>query len=164
MIRWRSCDGLAECVFFPPFLGLFGRVCGVWQSNHALEKGVSFAASCACAGLQLGGATLSETKAGCRKGIAPHYRRMLCNTNARCRLSCNERLQESVAADHGRPSTAFRDAVFPIYGKEVTKFAVLGLLKFFIVFVLTITRDTKDTLVVRHLWWSLVRAGKALLT
>lgn len=42
-----------------------------------------------------------------------------------------------------------RDAVFPIYGTyEVTKFFLLGSMKFFIIFVLTLTRDTKDTLVV----------------
>ena len=42
-----------------------------------------------------------------------------------------------------------RDAVFPIYGKnEITKFALLGVMKFFIIFVLTLTRDTKDTLIV----------------
>ncbi|GMI59658.1 hypothetical protein ScalyP_jg4020 [Parmales sp. scaly parma] len=38
--------------------------------------------------------------------------------------------------------------VFPIYGPEVKKFALLSSIKFFIVFVLTITRDTKDTLIV----------------
>lgn len=42
-----------------------------------------------------------------------------------------------------------RDAIFPIYGKnEVTKFLLLGMMKFFIIFVLTLTRDTKDTLIV----------------
>ena len=42
----------------------------------------------------------------------------------------------------------FRDAVFPIYGREVRKFFSMGMIKFLIVFVLTITRDVKDTLIV----------------
>lgn len=42
-----------------------------------------------------------------------------------------------------------RDAVFPIYGREETgKFLALGGVQFFIIFVLTLTRDLKDTLVV----------------
>mmetsp|Transcript_21352 Transcript_21352/g.25434 ORF Transcript_21352/g.25434 Transcript_21352/m.25434 type:complete len:490 (-) Transcript_21352:273-1742(-) len=42
-----------------------------------------------------------------------------------------------------------RESLFPIHGrKEVTKFLLLGFMKFFIIFVLTLTRDTKDTLVV----------------
>ncbi len=41
-----------------------------------------------------------------------------------------------------------RDAVFPIYGREVRKFFSMGMIKFLIVFVLTITRDVKDTLIV----------------
>lgn len=42
-----------------------------------------------------------------------------------------------------------RDSLFPIHGrKEITKFLLLGFMKFFIIFVLTLTRDTKDTLVV----------------
>jgi len=42
-----------------------------------------------------------------------------------------------------------RDSIFPIHGRnEITKFLLLGVMKFFIIFVLTLTRDTKDTLVV----------------
>jgi ATP:ADP antiporter, AAA family len=42
-----------------------------------------------------------------------------------------------------------RQAVFPIHGKdEVTKFLLLGSIKFFIILALTLTRDTKDTLIV----------------
>lgn len=42
-----------------------------------------------------------------------------------------------------------RRTVFPIYGStEVTKFLLLGTIKFFIILALTLTRDTKDTLVV----------------
>mmetsp|Transcript_29221 Transcript_29221/g.67061 ORF Transcript_29221/g.67061 Transcript_29221/m.67061 type:complete len:624 (-) Transcript_29221:796-2667(-) len=48
-----------------------------------------------------------------------------------------------------RALSRLRDAVFPIYGGyEMTKFFSLGLIKFFIIFVLTLTRDTKDTLIV----------------
>ena len=42
----------------------------------------------------------------------------------------------------------FRSAVFPIYGKEVNKFMLMGAIKFFVIMALTLTRDTKDTLVV----------------
>jgi hypothetical protein len=39
--------------------------------------------------------------------------------------------------------------IFPIYGKhEITKFLLIGSIKFFIILALTLTRDTKDTLVV----------------
>mmetsp|Transcript_2874 Transcript_2874/g.7819 ORF Transcript_2874/g.7819 Transcript_2874/m.7819 type:complete len:640 (-) Transcript_2874:81-2000(-) len=47
---------------------------------------------------------------------------------------------------------SWRDArrtVFPIYGnEEVEKFLLIGAIKFFIIMALTLTRDTKDTLVV----------------
>jgi len=41
-----------------------------------------------------------------------------------------------------------RKTIFPIYGEEVTKFFLLGFIKFFIIMALTLTRDLKDTLVV----------------
>ena len=41
-----------------------------------------------------------------------------------------------------------RAAVFPIYGSEVNKFLLMGAIKFFVIMALTLTRDTKDTLVV----------------
>lgn len=42
-----------------------------------------------------------------------------------------------------------RDAVFPIYGRQETgKFLALGGIQFFIIFVLTLTRDLKDTLII----------------
>eukprot|EP00548_Thalassiothrix_antarctica_P016455 CAMPEP_0194186886 /NCGR_PEP_ID=MMETSP0154-20130528/48704_1 /TAXON_ID=1049557 /ORGANISM="Thalassiothrix antarctica, Strain L6-D1" /LENGTH=512 /DNA_ID=CAMNT_0038906245 /DNA_START=152 /DNA_END=1687 /DNA_ORIENTATION=+ len=42
-----------------------------------------------------------------------------------------------------------RNIIFPIYGqKEVVKFLLIGTIKFFIIMALTLTRDTKDTLVV----------------
>ncbi|CAN0229258.1 unnamed protein product, partial [Phaeothamnion confervicola] len=44
-----------------------------------------------------------------------------------------------------------RDAVFPVYGRlEAAKFISLGGLQFFIIFVLTLTRDMKDALIVTH--------------
>lgn len=47
------------------------------------------------------------------------------------------------------PLAKVRDAIFPIYGKqEVTKFLLIGSIKFFIILALTFTRDLKDTLVV----------------
>jgi len=47
-------------------------------------------------------------------------------------------------------SKAVRDAIFPIYGREVHKFFAMGMIKFLVVFVLTITRDLKDSLIVTH--------------
>ena len=45
--------------------------------------------------------------------------------------------------------TKVRQAIFPIYGnQEVKKFLLIGSIKFFIILALTLTRDTKDTLVV----------------
>ena len=46
-------------------------------------------------------------------------------------------------------SSKIRNAIFPVYGiEEITKFMLLGFLKFFIIIALTLTRDTKDTLIV----------------
>jgi len=46
-------------------------------------------------------------------------------------------------------STSYiRQALFPIYGSEVDKFLKIGFIKFFVIFVLTLTRDTKDTMIV----------------
>ena len=45
-------------------------------------------------------------------------------------------------------ASKFRAAVFPIYGAEVKKFLLMGSIKFFVIMALTLTRDTKDTLVV----------------
>jgi len=45
--------------------------------------------------------------------------------------------------------TKIRRTVFPIHGQqEVTKFLLIGAIKFFIILALTLTRDTKDTLIV----------------
>jgi AAA family ATP:ADP antiporter len=45
--------------------------------------------------------------------------------------------------------TKLRRTIFPIYGKQETiKFLLIGSIKFFIIMALTLTRDTKDTLVV----------------
>ena len=41
-----------------------------------------------------------------------------------------------------------RRTVFPIYGEEVKKFFLISSIKFYIILALTLTRDTKDTLVV----------------
>jgi hypothetical protein len=50
----------------------------------------------------------------------------------------------------GEGAGMFRNAVFPIYGREIKKFLSMGMIKFLIVFVLTITRDIKDSLIVTH--------------
>ena len=45
--------------------------------------------------------------------------------------------------------SAIRNAFFPIHGKEeVTKFLLIGSIKFFVILALTLTRDNKDTMVV----------------
>ncbi|CAM9870717.1 unnamed protein product [Discosporangium mesarthrocarpum] len=55
--------------------------------------------------------------------------------------------KQGAAKGHGR----LRDALFPIYGKrELVKFLAIGSIQFFIIFVLTLTRDMKDTLVVTN--------------
>lgn len=47
------------------------------------------------------------------------------------------------------PWSKIRQTIFPIYGNhEVTKFLLIGSIKFWIILALTLTRDTKDTLVV----------------
>jgi hypothetical protein len=48
----------------------------------------------------------------------------------------------------GGTTSGLRHAVFPIYGQEIVKFVLIAGIKFFVVFVLTLTRDTKDTLMV----------------
>jgi hypothetical protein len=56
------------------------------------------------------------------------------------------------ATTTSKPKWTWTDArrtLFPIYGEnEVTKFLLIGSIKFFIILALTLTRDTKDTLVV----------------
>jgi TLC ATP/ADP transporter len=53
----------------------------------------------------------------------------------------------AVGNTHGR----VRSAIFPVFGRdELNKFFALGGTKFFIIFVLTLTRDLKDTLVVTN--------------
>jgi TLC ATP/ADP transporter len=46
------------------------------------------------------------------------------------------------------PLAKLRQTVFPIYGEEVKKFFLISSIKFHIILALTLTRDTKDTLVV----------------
>jgi len=59
--------------------------------------------------------------------------------------AANRAVDDSTASKMNK----IRDAIFPVYGiDEMKKFFLLGALKFFIIIVLTITRDTKDTLVV----------------
>jgi len=42
-----------------------------------------------------------------------------------------------------------RNVIFPVHGKqEVTKFLLIGSIKFFVILALTLTRDNKDTMVV----------------
>lgn len=58
-------------------------------------------------------------------------------------ISSNEQKQ----VEDYKPSK-LRSAIFPIYGTEVKKFVLMGAIKFFVIMALTLTRDTKDTLVV----------------
>ncbi len=59
---------------------------------------------------------------------------------------------ETSSPETKKPSFSWKDArrtLFPIHGKdEVQKFLLIGMIKFFIIMALTLTRDTKDTLVV----------------
>ena len=49
----------------------------------------------------------------------------------------------------GSRIAAIRRTIFPIHGShEVKKFLLIGSIKFFVIMALTLTRDTKDTLVV----------------
>lgn len=50
--------------------------------------------------------------------------------------------------DNDYKPSKIRSAIFPIYGTEVKKFILMGAIKFFVIMALTLTRDTKDTLVV----------------
>ncbi|KAL3756434.1 hypothetical protein ACHAWU_007705 [Discostella pseudostelligera] len=52
------------------------------------------------------------------------------------------------ATDTSNWRTKLRNVVFPIYGEEMTKFLLIGSIKFFVILALTITRDNKDTMVV----------------
>ena len=55
----------------------------------------------------------------------------------------------SVVVQQESALVKLQNTIFPIYGKEeVKKFLLLGSIKFFIILALTLTRDTKDTLVV----------------
>lgn len=57
--------------------------------------------------------------------------------------------QSTIVEEHNRsPLNKLRSTVFPIYGNEVKKFFLISAIKFHIILALTLTRDTKDTLVV----------------
>lgn len=43
---------------------------------------------------------------------------------------------------------SLRTVLFPIYPEEMTKFLLIGSIKFFVIMALTLTRDNKDTMVV----------------
>jgi AAA family ATP:ADP antiporter len=62
------------------------------------------------------------------------------------------KVERSHSGEHlvfSQRASMLREAVFPIYAsEEISKFLALGAIKFCIVFVLTLTRDTKDTLIV----------------
>jgi TLC ATP/ADP transporter len=58
-------------------------------------------------------------------------------------------LSPKVVEEKYSPLVTLRRTIFPIYGRqEVIKFLLIGTIKFFIILALTLTRDTKDTLVV----------------
>ena len=59
-----------------------------------------------------------------------------------------EESRSTTASSSSYKPSKVRSAVFPIYGKEVNKFILMGSIKFFVIMALTLTRDTKDTLVV----------------
>lgn len=52
------------------------------------------------------------------------------------------------AVKSSSPVSGLRAAIFPIHGSEFKKFMLMGAIKFFVIMALTLTRDTKDTLVV----------------
>lgn len=55
----------------------------------------------------------------------------------------------ALASDEPSRWTKIRRTIFPIHGEhEVTKFLLIGSINFFIILALTLTRDTKDTLIV----------------
>lgn len=55
-----------------------------------------------------------------------------------------ERLAEEVRSRLGK----VRATVFPIYGSELKKFFMMSGMMFFIIYIYTVVRDTKDTLIV----------------
>ncbi|KAG7365041.1 ADP/ATP translocase [Nitzschia inconspicua] len=67
-------------------------------------------------------------------------------------MLANTTTESNATTESAKPKWTWTDArrtLFPIYGeKEVTKFLLIGSIKFFIILALTLTRDTKDTLVV----------------
>ena len=98
----------------------------------------------------------SETQLNARNDASNHLEYNNKNHKKRFKKNSNSELRVSSATNipmrgggTGVKLNKIRDAVFPIYGKnEITKFLLLGTMKFFIIFVLTLTRDTKDTLIV----------------
>ena len=52
------------------------------------------------------------------------------------------------APSAGNGGNKLRNILFPVYGEEMTKFLLIGSIKFFVILALTLTRDNKDTMVV----------------
>lgn len=57
---------------------------------------------------------------------------------------------EKVALTFKEKATKLRKTVFPIEVYEMKKFFLMSGMMFFIIYVYTVVRDTKDTLVVSH--------------
>ena len=78
------------------------------------------------------------------------------------------KLDPKAKVDNDYKPSKIRSAIFPIYGTEVKKFILMGAIKFFVIMALTLTRDTKDTLVVTQcgaeaIAFLKVRIGKYIL-
>ncbi len=66
-------------------------------------------------------------------------------------LCCfRRRRMEKVALTFKEKATKLRKTVFPIEVYEMKKFFLMSGMMFFIIYVYTVVRDTKDTLVVSH--------------
>jgi AAA family ATP:ADP antiporter len=81
-------------------------------------------------------------------------------------MSYPEGVAKSGSADGLAKIAKIRRSLFPIYGRqEVTKFLLIGSIKFFIILALTLTRDTKGKCVVLelHLDERRLSKGEALL-
>lgn len=143
--------------FKPPLLGTLAvdrSWKGIASTSHGRHRSPTFGrptAAFAVATIR-GGQDSSPTTAAAVVDPITTVPVDIATTTAAAAMTDSNATTTTASDDVTKPKWTWTDArrtLFPIYGeKEVTKFLLIGSIKFFIILALTLTRDTKDTLVV----------------
>ena len=77
-----------------------------------------------------------------------NYRSAISSKHASSKIIRGGASKDDNPAKSPTPSSPLLRVLFPIYPGETKKFLLIGGIKFFVIFALTLTRDNKDTMVV----------------